>query len=95
MSGTFINPLSRSSPGVVGRAREIKAWTREAFLLSDNAVVSVNELSCHVPGCPPKETVVLMMHEEQTVQISIHKAMHDVTKQDIQLAHRAQPSGGL
>lgn len=83
MTGSFINPLSRGSGGLLGRTREIKAWTREIFNLPEEAVVSVNELACHLPGCPPKETVVLMMFNDQTVQVSIHKAILEVTKEDI------------
>ncbi|MCK8782279.1 hypothetical protein M0654_20060 [Rhizobium sp. NTR19] len=83
MTGSFINPLSRGSGGLLGRTREIKAWAREVFRLPEDAVVSVNELACHVPGCPPKETVVLMMFRDQTVQVSIHKAILEVTKEDI------------
>lgn len=86
MSEAFVNPLSRCSPAVVTKAREIKNWTRKVFDLPEDAVVSVSELACHVPGCPPKETVVLMMVKAQTVQISIHKAMHDLTEDDIEHA---------
>lgn len=84
MNGGFANPLSRSAPGVVGKAREIKTWTREVFDLPEDAVVSVSELACHVPGCPPKETVVLMMFRNETLQISVHKAMGELTKVDIE-----------
>ena len=92
MTGSFINPLSRSSGGLLGRTREIKAWTREIFNLPEDAVVSVNELACHVPGCPPKETVVLLMFGDRTVQISIHKAILEVTKEDISQALTANDS---
>nr|WP_178119241.1 hypothetical protein [Agrobacterium rubi] len=68
---------------MLGRTREIKAWTRDIFNLPEDALVSVNELACHLPGCPPKETVVLMMFSDQTVQVSIHKAILEVTKEDI------------
>ncbi|NTE89531.1 hypothetical protein G6L37_33055 [Agrobacterium rubi] len=78
-----MNPLSRGSGGLLGRTREIKAWTRDIFNLPEDALVSVNELACHLPGCPPKETVVLMMFSDQTVQVSIHKAILEVTKEDI------------
>lgn len=84
MSGGFANPLSRSAPGVVGKAKEIKIWTREVFDLPEDAVVSVSELACHVSGCPPKETVVLMMFQNETLQISVHKAMSELTKGDIE-----------
>lgn len=83
MTGSFVNPLSRGSAGLLVRAREIKAWARDVFSLPEDAVVSVNELACHVPGCPPKETVVLMMFSDQTVQVSVHKGINDVTRQDI------------
>lgn len=60
----------RGSASILCRAREIKAWARELFGLPDDAVVSVNELACHVPGCPPKETVVLMMF--RSLEIATH-----------------------
>ncbi|QRI66209.1 hypothetical protein JQ506_25880 (plasmid) [Shinella sp. PSBB067] len=83
MSGAFVNPLSRGTPGVVSKARAIKQWTRERLALPGEAVVSVNELACYLPGCPPKETVVLVMLDGRTVQVSIHKAMQQVTEDDI------------
>ncbi|EYR83801.1 hypothetical protein [Shinella sp. DD12] len=83
MSNTFVNPLSRGTPGVVNKARAIKQWAREQLALPDWAVVSVNELACHLPGCPPKETVVLVMRDGATMQVSIHKAMQQVTEDDI------------
>ncbi|YBV94689.1 hypothetical protein M1D80_01465 (plasmid) [Phyllobacteriaceae bacterium JZ32] len=83
MSSQFVNPLSRGTPAVIGQARAIKQWVREVLALSGDAVVSVNELACHVPGCPPKETVVLVMQGGRTVQFSVHKAMLDVTREDI------------
>jgi hypothetical protein len=88
MGASFVNPLARGSVGVVVKARDIKAWTREVFDLPDDAVVSVNELACHVPGCPPKETVVLMMFADQTVQVSIHKSMLEINKEDIAVASK-------
>ncbi len=53
-------------------------------MLQDNAIVSVNELACHLPGCPPKETVVLVMQGPgPTMQASIHKPMKDIVVEDI------------
>ena len=52
MNSAFSNPLGRRSPGIVSKAREIKLWTRELLLLPDDAVVSVNEVSCSLPDCP-------------------------------------------
>ncbi|WP_246710242.1 hypothetical protein [Martelella soudanensis] len=87
MSNAFVNPLAPKKPSVVEAARKIKSWTRELLELEDAAVVSTSELACHLPGCPPRETVVLVMqHRQNTVQFSIHKAMIDVTRDDVRRA---------
>jgi hypothetical protein len=83
MSAAFVNPLARNGIGVVSSARAIKQWTRELLDLPAEAVVSVNELVCHVPGCPPKETVVLIMRDRDTDQVSVHKAMQDLAREDL------------
>lgn len=86
MSASFVNPLARTSPRLVAKARAIKDWTRVALNLAEDAVVSVNELTCHVPGCPPKETVVLVMQQGRSIQISIHKAVFDLVEDDLKRA---------
>lgn len=89
MSEAFVNPLARNGKSVISTARSIKSWVRERLTLPDEAVVSVSELACHVPGCPPKETVILVMQGTQTVQASVHKQMKDVTEDDIAHAFSA------
>lgn len=86
MNSAFVNPLARNAVGVINSARSIKLWTREILLLPEETVVSVNELACHVPGCPPKETVVLVMRTEGTDQVSMHKAMQEITREDLIVA---------
>ncbi|MBY3246108.1 hypothetical protein HFO16_32875 [Rhizobium laguerreae] len=83
MSEAFVNPLARNGPSVINSARAIKSWARKLLLLPDEAVVSVSELACHVPGCPPKEIVILVMQGTETVQASIHKPMREVTEDDV------------
>ena len=83
MSAPFVNPLQRRAPGLVEQARAIKQWTRACLDLAEETVVSVNELACHLPGCPPKETVILVMNASKTVQASIHKALMDVAEADV------------
>ncbi|MFW8641977.1 hypothetical protein ACOJBO_00710 [Rhizobium beringeri] len=92
MSEAFVNPLARNGPSVISSARAIKAWARKRLSLPDEAVVSVSELACHVPGCPPKETVILVMQGTETVQVSIHKAMMDVTEDDVAHAFSTVPN---
>ncbi|WP_081160841.1 hypothetical protein [Ensifer aridi] len=89
MSSPFVNPLARGTPGVVNSVRVIKQWTREVLKLDDDAIVCVNELACHLPGCPPKETVVLVMQGSgSTMQASLHKPMKDIVIEDIASAFR-------
>jgi hypothetical protein len=94
MTGASANPLARGASGVVAKARAIKEWTRAIGALPDDAVVSVSELSCTLPGCPPRETVILVMHGGKTHQASIHKTMLEVTKDDVELA-LSVPATGL
>jgi len=92
MSAAFINPLQRRSSGLVGQVRAIKHWTRTCLGLAEETVVSVNELACHLPGCPPKETVILVMNAQMTIQASIHKALTDVVEADIVAAAWNEPA---
>ncbi len=93
MTSAFVNPLQRRAPGLVEQARTIKQWTRESLALPDDTVVSVNELACHLPGCPPKETVILVMNAAVTVQASIHKALAEVAEADVAAAVWTDPAG--
>lgn len=87
MNRSFANPLSRNDHTVIASARLIKQWMRDILVLAEDAVVSVNELTCHLPGCPPKETVVLVMRPGEPVfQVSMHKAMREVVRDDIETA---------
>lgn len=86
MTARFANPLARGGASVVQSVRAIKCWTRKVLDLPDEAVVSVNEVACPVPGCPPRETIILVMQGSETHQASIHKAMAWVSQDDVRLA---------
>jgi hypothetical protein len=92
LSTAFVNPLQRRTPGLVEQARTIKQWTRTCLDLAEDTAVSVNELACHLPGCPPKETVILVMNASKTVQASIHKALMDVAEADVVAAAWTDPA---
>ena len=65
--------------------RQIKAWAYECLPISADAVVSVMELECREPGCPPLETVVAAMERgKETRQWRFHKAIPDVTREDVE-----------
>lgn len=90
MSG-LANPFSRQRPpGFSERLAEIKAWTRIALALGDEIVVSVNELACSQPDCPPKETVILVLPKAtHPLKFSVHKSLLDIVASDITEAARA------
>ena len=77
---SFVNPLKRRSSGAIfAYASAIKAWVRQALGLDQEVVISVNEIACARPGCPPRETVVLVLRAGSPVRLNIHKAVADVT----------------
>ena len=64
--------------------RQIKDWAYECLPISADATVSVMELECHEPGCPPLETVVAAMEQgKKTRQWKFYKPMPDITRADV------------
>ena len=45
----------RGSPG---HASQVKSWVSQHLALTEADLVTVAELACHEPGCPPVETVL-------------------------------------
>jgi hypothetical protein len=87
---SFVNPIKpRGGASYSEALPRIKAWTKAAIPDAE-ATISVNELACVEPGCPPRETVILVMWAEATVwKLCIHKSMIDVTKDDVLVAVQA------
>jgi hypothetical protein len=79
----------------VARVRE---WTRRRFGLPGDAVISVAEVACGLPGCPPLETVVVFWATEATRHhFKIFKPVAQVMIDDLpfawQKAALAVPAG--
>jgi len=67
-----------------GRASEIKTWVSQRLDLGENDLVSVAELTCHEPDCPPVETVVTVHRDGgERVSWKIHKPISEVYQLDI------------
>ncbi len=64
----------------------ISGWTRERFELPKEAVISVLEIACPLPGCPPLETVVVFWMAEQRYQFKLFKPVEEVVIDDIPFA---------
>ncbi|SRR6266705_2076350 len=61
----------------------ISEWTRERFELPKEAVISVLEIACPLPGCAPLETVVVFWMAEQRYQFKLFKPVEEVVIDDI------------
>ena len=73
--------------GFVNQVHLDKVQLTAYQVLGIGVQVSVNEINCPEPDCPPIKTVILMFREGQPTQsITIHKPTRDVQVNDIQLA---------
>ena len=82
---SFVNPLDRhGSIDRADRAAAIQVWTRQNLPLTEETAVSVSEFACAKPSCPPRQTVILVLSEDMSIQkMSIHKAIADVCEADV------------
>ena len=67
-------------------AKRVTDWTRERFDLPREAVVSVSEIACPLPGCPPIETVVVFWIAERRYQFKLFKPVTEVVCDDLPYA---------
>ena len=75
--------------------RRIKEWAYECLPISTDATVTVMELECHEPDCPPLETVVAAMEKgKETRQWKFHKPMPDITLADVAEHRSSEPPTG-
>jgi hypothetical protein len=75
--------------GAIDRAAlaRVKDLAREALALGEEVSISVNEINCTDPGCPGKETVILVMVPgERTRALKVMKPVEEVDEADIRQA---------
>jgi nitrate reductase delta subunit len=62
----------------------IEEWTRERFALAQDTAILVSEVACGLPGCPPRETVVVFWSErDKRHQFRIFKPPEEVVENDL------------
>ena len=67
-----------------GRTSMVKGWITEGLNLSDADLVSIAELACYEPGCPPIETVVTVHGADgQRRTWRLHKPLVEITAADV------------
>jgi nitrate reductase delta subunit len=71
-------------PDYLAALDRVKAWTRERFKLTADATIFVAEVSCALPGCPPRETVVAFWTDSDTRhQFKVFKPVVEVVLDDL------------
>ncbi len=65
--------------------QQLKIWVYEALAMSTDVPISISQLQCHEPGCPPIETVIAVMTQpSQTYKI--HAAAGDISQEQLMIA---------
>ena len=62
----------------------LKDLVRRRYGLGNEQFVSVSEFTCHVPDCPPKETLIMfwLLDRTRTV-LKIHKGLAEIVEVDL------------
>jgi hypothetical protein len=66
----------------LAKINQIKAWTYAHLQLDDQTPISVSQLHCSEPGCPPLETVIAVM-TTPVQKFKIHKSVAAIEAIDI------------
>ena len=81
----FRQPRSSASPAQI---QQVKAWVQGTLQLDSAVPISLSQLQCHEPGCPPIETVIAIM-TQPTQTYKIHAAIADLDEAQVQAALQA------
>ena len=57
----MLNLFGKNQKKEVDSIIKIKNWVRETFKLTEYETVLVTELKCYEEGCPPVETVIVVL----------------------------------
>ena len=76
--------LSRKGPNTRRPSTASALGRAERFALAEEAAILVSEVSCALPGCPPRETVVAFWTEnERRHQFKLFKPVAEVVMDDL------------
>ncbi len=62
--------------------KQVKQWIYQALQIDDEISISLSQLQCTEPGCPPIETVINVM-TNPVQQYKIHKSIAEIEYTDI------------
>lgn len=76
--------------GASAQRERVREWTRECLGLEDDVTISVNELVCREPGCPPTEVVVAVFRPGRPIQqCRVHAGLAELDRERVCRAWRA------
>ena len=68
----------------IEKIRNLKLLISNKYELSDNTIISIAELSCHEPDCPPIETVITVRYKNGSMKNwRVAKPISEVEETDI------------
>ncbi|MEM1255466.1 MAG: hypothetical protein AAGI69_23765 [Cyanobacteria bacterium P01_H01_bin.21] len=62
--------------------QQVKTWVYDRLKLDPDIGISVSQLQCKEPDCPPIETVITIL-SQPAQQYKIHKALDDIELDDL------------
>ncbi len=62
--------------------QQIKSWVYRILKVDTEIPISISQIACKEPGCPPIETVIAVMNHP-VQQYKIHKAANEIDEIDI------------
>ena len=90
--GLFDSSANKISPT---QLKQLKAWVYQTLTLEQSVPVSISQLTCTEPGCPPLETVIAVMTQPpQTYKI--HRPAVEIDQGDVikALANKPKSDSG-
>ena len=83
MVGMFDN--KKTNPEII---RNLKTVFIEKFSVSKNSTISVAELRCHEPNCPPVKTVFTVRTSDGSIKVwRISKSAGEIQIKDIEILY--------
>ncbi|MBO0857198.1 MAG: hypothetical protein J2P21_01830 [Chloracidobacterium sp.] len=80
----MINPVGSKRKNDLSRISAIKGWVIDDFHLSGITPPMITELECAEEGCPPLETVIVILDTPGNPrQYKILKPLAEITAEDI------------
>ena len=75
----FSQSRPKSNPATL---QQLKTWIYDLLKLDPEVSISVSQLQCKEPGCPPIETAITIL-SQPAQQYKIHKALDDIEQVDL------------